>query len=120
MSSDTIRMVKDVSIIGAVVVVIVIVMIAATVYYVIGFLRHVVEPNNSGLVGGCASQIQTMSSNYQTKMNPATNANYTACEAAVLAVDNAATSSSSCPRVAASRPPYSVYVAEQCRPPPID
>lgn len=122
--SQSVALVKDVSIIGAVVVVAVIIMIAVTMYIVIKFLRDVVDKvsRDAGPVGACAAEIVASQELYQQKVNPTTNLNYTTCEAASLAVDDvAADPQTTCPKVYppyAARPPYSVYISSQCAPPP--
>jgi hypothetical protein len=122
--SQGVALIKDVSIIGAVVVVVVIIMIVVTMYLVIKFLRQVVDKvaKDVGPVGACAAEIIASQDLYQQKINPATNTNYTACEAAVLAVDDiAADQQTTCPKASvpySARPPYSVYISSQCAPPP--
>lgn len=122
--SQSVALIKDVSIIGAVIVVVVIVMIAVTMFLVIKFLREVVDraAKDVGPVGDCAAEIIASQDLYQQKINPTTKTNYTACEAAVLAIDDvAADPQTACPKVPvpySARPPYSVFIASQCTPPP--
>ncbi len=122
--SQSAALIKDVSIIGAVIVVVVIVMIAVTMFLVIKFLREVVDraSKDVGPVGVCAAEIVASQDLYQQKLNPTTKTNCTACEAAELAIgDVAADPQTACPKVPApysARPPYSVFIASQCTPPP--
>lgn len=122
--SETASLIKDVSIIGAVIVVIVIIMISFTVFMVIKFLRNVVDKAEAvvGPTSACAAQIAASQSLYRQKVNPATGEYYTKCAAANLAVSDAAKDpGTTCPKVAppySARPPYSVYISTQCAPPP--
>lgn len=122
--SEGVKLIKDVSIIGAVIVVIVIIMVSVTMYLVITFLRNVVDraSKDLGPVGECAAQISASQGLYEQQVNPTTKANYTQCEAANLAIQDVTKDQyTKCPKVTppyVARPPYSVYIATQCRPPP--